>query len=83
MFEYETLPRPANVALRASRRSQIGIFWHLNTWADGRTVTWHDGQTGGYSALLYLDRHARRAVILLSDVAISGNEIGNHLLTDA
>lgn len=61
-------------------RLQIGIFWHLNAWSDGRTVTWHDGQTGGFSSLLYLDRRAQRAVFLLSDVAASANDTGNRLL---
>ena len=64
-------------------RLQIGIFWHLNTWHDRRTIVWHDGQTGGYGSLLYLDRHAQRASILLSDVAVSSSMIGNQLLIQA
>ncbi len=39
---------------------------------------WGEGTVG---ALLYLDREALRAAILLSDVAVSGNEIGNRVLT--
>ncbi len=67
--------------LRDAPDLQIGTFWMINTWPDGHIVTWHDGQTGGYSSLLYLDRQARRASIVLSDVALSGNDLGNSLLT--
>ena len=35
----------------------------------GQTITWHNGQTGGYASYLGLDAAQRRAVIVLSDVA--------------
>jgi CubicO group peptidase (beta-lactamase class C family) len=59
---------------------QIGIFWQLST-EDGRTVTWHNGRTGGYGAFLGLDRERGRAVVVLSDVATDRtDELGMRLV---
>ncbi len=59
---------------------QTAMFWQLNYWADGRVVTWHDGMSAGYGALIYLDRPHQRASIVLSDVAVSASDLGNRLL---
>lgn len=48
---------------------QIGMFWHVTTSTDGQSVTWHNGQTGGYSSHFVLDRASDRAAIVLSDVS--------------
>jgi len=47
---------------------QVGMFWQTSV-REGRTITWHNGRTGGYSAFLGLDREAGRAVVVLADVA--------------
>ncbi|SDT38138.1 CubicO group peptidase, beta-lactamase class C family [Friedmanniella luteola] len=47
---------------------QIGVFWQLST-QDGRTITWHNGRTGGYGAFVGLDRERGRAVVVMADVA--------------
>ncbi len=47
----------------------VGDFWAVSTWPSGQTVTWHTGQTGGYTSYFGLDRAQRRAVIVLADVA--------------
>jgi CubicO group peptidase (beta-lactamase class C family) len=61
---------------------RIGTFWHTSTWQTGQTITHHAGQTGGYASWLGLDRHARRAVIVLSDVANDAGDLGSQLLAD-
>ena len=48
----------------------IGDFWRVSRWQTGQTITWHNGQTAGYTSYLGLDRQHHRAVIVLSDVAV-------------
>jgi CubicO group peptidase (beta-lactamase class C family) len=48
----------------------IGAFWRVSQWQTGQTITWHNGQTAGYTSYLGLDRAHHRAVIVLSDVAV-------------
>jgi CubicO group peptidase (beta-lactamase class C family) len=58
----------------------VGIFWQNSTWQTGQTITWHNGQTGGYSSYLGLDRAHHTAVIVLSDVAADTTDLGSRLL---
>ena len=44
-------------------------FWAVSTWQNGQTITWHSGQTGGYTSYFGLDRAHYKAVVVLSDVA--------------
>lgn len=44
----------------------IGLAFHLRD-VHGRTITWHNGGTGGYRTMLALDRTAGRAVMLLAN----------------
>ncbi|MDQ2850036.1 MAG: beta-lactamase family protein, partial [Actinomycetota bacterium] len=47
-----------------------GMFWVIDTVpGTDRTMVWHNGQTGGYSAFLALYPQARRAVVVLANVA--------------
>ncbi|WP_187270534.1 serine hydrolase domain-containing protein [Lacisediminihabitans profunda] len=63
--------------------TQVGIFWHTSTLTSGTDVTWHGGQTGGYTTYFGLDRTAGTAAIVLSDVANpSTDALGVALLTD-
>ncbi len=61
----------------------MGMNWILST-LNGRPVVAHDGATGGYSSLLAFDREAKRALVLLSDTALSSlggfGSLGSHLL---
>ncbi|UIJ33955.1 serine hydrolase [Allobranchiibius sp. GilTou73] len=52
---------------RANRSS--GMFWIVDQHDIGRTMVWHNGQTGGYSAFFALYPQARRAVVVLADTA--------------
>jgi CubicO group peptidase (beta-lactamase class C family) len=62
--------------------SRIGSFWHTSTWVTGQTITHHAGQTSGYASYLGLDRPRHRAVIVLSDIANDGSDLGTQLLVD-
>lgn len=47
-----------------------GMFWVIDTVAGtDRTMVWHDGQTGGYSAFVALYPQTRRAVVVLANIA--------------
>ena len=62
--------------------SRIGSFWHTSTWVTGQTITHHAGQTSGYASYLGLDRPRHKAVIVLSDIANDGADLGGQLLVD-
>jgi len=60
----------------------MGVFWLISTSPDGQAVTWHTGETGGYSSYFALDRTNNKAVIVLSDVVTQGTAtLGTRLLT--
>ena len=61
---------------------RTGTFWRTSTWVTGQTITHHAGQTSGYAAYLGLDRPGRKAVIVLSDIANDGSDLGTQLLAD-
>lgn len=62
---------------RPGRR--VGIFWQLSE-RDGRTITWHNGRTSGYSSFVGVDRERGRAVVVLADVATDRtDELGMRL----
>lgn len=55
---------------RFSETQQVGYAWIAEDF-DGRTVHWHNGETGGFSSMFILDRDRDRAVIILSNTAAS------------
>lgn len=47
-----------------------GMFWVIDRDpGSGRTMVWHNGQTGGYSSFLAVYPQARRGVAVLADTA--------------
>jgi CubicO group peptidase (beta-lactamase class C family) len=62
---------------------RIGMNWELAS-RNGHTLIVHAGGTGGYSSFAVIDRAASRAVILLSDTALTATgglaPLGLHLL---
>lgn len=61
----------------------VGMFWHISDWSTGKTITWHTGQTGGYTTYFGIDRADGTAVILLSDVSNPAiSDLGRELLAD-
>ena len=66
--------------------TRMGDFWRISHWQIGKTITWHNGQTAGYTSYLGLDREHRQAVIVLSDVAADDpgtTDLGIQLLAQA
>lgn len=62
---------------------RMGMIWNLSN-RNGRTRIFHEGGTGGYSSFAGFDRAAKRAVVVLSDTALTANgglaSLGFHLL---
>ncbi len=58
---------PGVVTSRPGRRS--GMFWIIDPLPGGRTMTWHNGATGGYSAFFALFPETRQAVIVLANIS--------------
>lgn len=56
------------VASFAGPAARIGAAW-MTLEAKGRTVTWHNGATGGFSSWIGLDRETGTAAVLLSATA--------------
>ena len=65
---------------------RIATSWFLGI-VNGRTVAEHGGGTGGYSSYVAIDRGAKRAIVVLSDTALTSvgglAAIGRHLLDPA
>jgi len=63
---------------------EIAYGWHVFT-ANGKTIYWHNGGTGGYHTFMGYDAQARRGVVALSNAftAIGVDDIGHHLLDPA
>jgi hypothetical protein len=58
----------------------IGFNWIISQKGT-RTITWHNGGTGGYRTFLGLDLEAHRAVVVLTNSGGSGlDDLGFHLL---
>ncbi|GAA3990826.1 serine hydrolase domain-containing protein [Streptomyces plumbiresistens] len=47
------------------RTLRVGLGWHLSTLPDARTLTWHNGGTGGFSTCAAFDRKSGTAVAML------------------
>ena len=60
---------------------RIGAAW-ITLEAKGRSVTWHNGATGGFSSWIGLDREADTGVVLLSATTASVDRHGFRLLEE-
>ena len=65
----------------AGPAAQIGAGW-MTLETKGRTVTWHNGGTGGFRAWVGLDRKAGTGVVLLTATAAPVDRHGFRLLAD-
>jgi CubicO group peptidase (beta-lactamase class C family) len=73
--------RPVAEGSEPDRR--VGLFWLTTPVGEQDTpVTWHNGRTGGYASFVGFDLERRRAVIVLSDVSRSVDELAVRLLTE-
>lgn len=65
----------------AGPAARIGAAW-LTIDVRGRAVTWHNGQSGGFSSWMGLDRAAGAGVVLLSATAATVDRHGFKLLRE-
>lgn len=62
--------------------NRIGAGW-LTTTMDGREITWHNGQTGGFSTWVGLDRARGTAIFLSGATTLDLGSAGQQLLLRA
>jgi serine-type D-Ala-D-Ala carboxypeptidase/endopeptidase len=60
---------------------RIGLAWHILSRPVGNLV-WHNGGTGGYRTFTGFDPVRRIGVVVLSNVNVSVDDIGLHLLDE-
>jgi serine-type D-Ala-D-Ala carboxypeptidase/endopeptidase len=58
---------------------RMGLAWHVAT-RDGRSIVWHNGQTGGFATMMAFDPVAREGVVVMSNAAISVDDLALHLI---
>lgn len=61
---------------REAGESEIGYAWFTT---DG-SIVWHNGMTGGFASFVGFDRESDRAVVILSNSAVSLDELGFFLV---
>jgi len=59
---------------------RIGAAWMTTVQDDGRTVTWHNGGTGGFMAWMGIDRESGTGVVVLAASSKSVDDVGLALL---
>lgn len=60
---------------------QIGLFW-ITSQVRGRTVTWHNGGTGGFSSFVGFEPETGRGVVVLANTAAGVGRQAVALLLD-
>ena len=58
---------------------EIAMGWLVLTQT-GTDLYWHNGGTGGYRTFLGMELGAKRAVVVLSNTAVSNDDVGFHVL---
>ncbi|HEX5007149.1 MAG TPA: serine hydrolase domain-containing protein [Hyphomonadaceae bacterium] len=64
----------------AGPNMQIGLNWLTTKTRSGVEYVWHNGGTGGYRSFIGFDPARQVGVVVLSNQAISADDIGAHLL---
>lgn len=66
----------------ASKNMKIGLGWHIID--NGKTqIIWHNGGTGGYRTFCGFIKNNKIGVVVLSNMNISADDIGFHLLDNS
>ena len=87
-MDYTESPlKPAMKAMLQPRRpaggpnTEVALGWHIGT-ANGRSIVWHNGGTGGYRTFMGYDPATRAGVVVLTNAgSLAGpDDIGRHLL---
>ena len=63
----------------SDNQATLGLGWHYIRPGD-KKVLFHNGGTGGYRTYLAIDTQNKIAVVVLSNCAISPDEVGNTLM---
>ncbi|WP_157878774.1 serine hydrolase domain-containing protein [Streptomyces sp. CT34] len=63
----------------ADSAGRIGLDWYT-TRIQGREITWHDGETGGFTSYMGFDRSSRKGVVILSNTDQPVDVLGKRLL---
>ncbi|MGW7456477.1 serine hydrolase domain-containing protein [Streptomyces sp. NPDC054797] len=63
----------------AGAAGQIGLGWYT-TRTQGREITWHNGETGGFTSYMAFDRASRQGVVVLSNTNQPVDIVGRRLL---
>jgi CubicO group peptidase (beta-lactamase class C family) len=87
----ESAPPSLRTALAASRarlrganpQLDVAMAWHLRKRPSGEPYVFHNGMTGGFSAMLLLDVENRRAAITLADAAGGFDDLALRILDGA
>lgn len=58
---------------------KIGLNWFIQNWGWGQLL-FHGGATGGYRSLLAINPKTNNAIIILSNTAVSNDEVGVAIL---
>ena len=58
---------------------KIGLNWFIKNWGWGN-VLFHNGGTGGYRSFLTINPATKNAVVILSNTAVSNDDIGVEIL---
>ena len=58
----------------------VGLGWHIRD-ADGQTIVWHNGGTGGYRTWMGFDAKRGTAAVVLTNSAHGADDLGMALLT--
>ena len=78
----QALMQEAHRARHATGRPglSVGLGWHIRE-ADGRTIVWHNGGTGGYRTWLGFDAAHATAAVVLTNSAHGADDLGIELVT--
>ncbi|GAA5224720.1 hypothetical protein GCM10025777_53510 [Membranihabitans marinus] len=54
---------------KVNSKMDIGLGWHITNQSDGENILWHNGGTGGYTSCIALNKEAKQAAVVLSNVS--------------
>ena len=58
---------------------RMGLAWHVKL-RTGSDLIWHNGQTGGFAAMMAFDPVERVGVVVMSNASISVDDLALHML---
>lgn len=66
----------------AGKNLKVGLGWHIRNNGNSRII-WHNGGTGGYRSFCGFIKDKKIGAVVLSNMNISADDIGFHLLDDS